>query len=40
VQYRSDAFENLTDFIVDENDYTIYLLADTRLYSIAASHLE
>jgi hypothetical protein len=40
VQYRSDAFNNLSDFIVDENGYTIYLLADTRLYSIAASHLE
>lgn len=40
VQYRSDAFTNLQDMIIDEDGYTIYLLADTKLYSIAASHLE
>ncbi len=40
VQYRSDAFQNLTDFIVDEAGYTIYLLAGSKLYSIAPSHLE
>lgn len=40
VQYRSDAFQGLTDFIVDEAGYTIYLLAGSKLYSIAPSHLE
>lgn len=40
VQYRSDSFSNLTDFVVDENGYTIYLLAGSKLYSIAASHIE
>lgn len=40
VQYRSDTFQNLTDFVVDEPGYTIYLLAGSKLYSIAPSHLE
>ena len=40
VQYSSSAFTGLTDFIVDESDYTIYLLAGSRLYSIATSHIE
>jgi hypothetical protein len=40
VQYRSDAFEQLTDFTVDEAGYTIYLLAGTKLFSIAPSHLQ
>ena len=40
VQYRSDAFASLTDMLVDENNYTIYLLSGSKLYSIAASHLK
>jgi len=40
VQYRSDAFQGLTDFVVDEEGYTVYLLAGSKLYSIAPSHLE
>ena len=40
VQYRSDAFAGLTDFTVDEAGYTIYLLAGSKLYSIAASHIK
>jgi hypothetical protein len=40
VQYRSDAFTSLTDFLVDEENYTIYLLSGSKLYSIAASHLK
>jgi hypothetical protein len=40
VQYRSDAFQGLTDFVVDESGYTIYLLVGSKLYSIAPSHLE
>ena len=40
VQYRSDAFQGLTDFVVDEDGYTMYLLAGSKLYSIAPSHLE
>ncbi|KKW32604.1 MAG: hypothetical protein UY76_C0022G0004 [Candidatus Uhrbacteria bacterium GW2011_GWA2_52_8d] len=40
VQYRSDAFQGLSDFVVDEAGYTIYLLAGSKLYSIAPSHLE
>ena len=40
VQYRSDAFQGVTDFVVDEAGYTIYLLAGSKLYSIAPSHLE
>ena len=39
-QYKSDAFSDLTDFTVDESRYSIYLLAGSKLYSIAASHLE
>ena len=40
VQYRSDAFQGLTDFVMDEDGYTMYLLAGSKLYSIAPSHLE
>ncbi|MBI5793474.1 hypothetical protein HZA87_00075 [Candidatus Uhrbacteria bacterium] len=40
VQYRSGAFGDLTDFVVDEQGYTIYLLAGSKIYSIAASHIK
>ncbi len=40
VQYRSGAFASLTDFVVDEEGYTIYLLAGSKIYSIAASHIK
>jgi len=40
VQYKSNAFTDLTDLAIDEDDYTIYLLAGSKLYSIAASHIE
>ncbi len=40
VQYRSGAFTDLTNFVVDEAGYTIYLLAGSKLYSIAASHIK
>ncbi|MBI5369728.1 hypothetical protein HZA85_00850 [Candidatus Uhrbacteria bacterium] len=39
VQYRSEAFENLTDLIVDEPGYSIYLLVGSKIYSIAPSHI-
>lgn len=39
VQYKSESFADLTDIMVDENDYTIYILSGSKLYSIAASHL-
>lgn len=39
-QYRSDAFQDLTDFLVDETNKTIYFLAGSKLYSITASHLK
>lgn len=39
-QYRSDAFQGLTDFLVDETNKIIYLLAGPKLYSITASHLK
>ncbi len=39
VQYRSDTFSNLTDIIVDESAYAIYLLSDSKIYSIAPSHI-
>ncbi|NQV88802.1 MAG: hypothetical protein HQ488_00575 [Parcubacteria group bacterium] len=40
VQYSSSAFTNLSDFTVDESDYTIYLLSGSKLYSIATSHIQ
>lgn len=40
VQYKSNALTDLTDFAVDEDAYTIYLLAGSKLYSIAASHIQ
>lgn len=39
-QYRSDAFEGVSDFLVDEPSKTIYFLVGTKLYSISASHLK
>jgi len=39
-QYRSDAFQGLSDFLVDEANKTIYLLAGPKLYSITTSHLK
>lgn len=38
-QFKSDLFTDLKGVSVDEKDYTIYLLAGSKLYSIAASHL-
>ncbi len=40
VQYRSSAFGGLTDILVDEPGYAIYLLSGSKIYSIAASHLK
>lgn len=40
VQYKSESFSDLTDMVVDEEDYSIYLLAGSKLYSIAASHID
>jgi hypothetical protein len=39
-QYKSNAFTDLSDIAIDEENYTIYLLAGSKLYSIAASHIE
>lgn len=39
VQYRSEAFGNLSDVMVDEKAYTIYLLSGSKVYSIAPSHI-
>ncbi len=39
MQYKSDSFDNLKGFAIDEKNYTIYLLSGSKLYSIAASHL-
>ncbi len=39
VQYHSDNFEDLKDFIVDEDSGQIYLLAGTQILSIEAIHL-
>lgn len=39
VQYKSESFQNLTDLIVDEDAYSIYLLSGSKIYSIAPSHL-
>jgi len=39
MQYKSDTFDDLKGFAVDEKNYTIYLLSGSKLYSIAASHL-
>jgi len=39
VQYRSEQFSGLVDFAVDEANKTIYLLTETHVYSISASHL-
>jgi len=39
VQYRSESFSSLTDIIVDESAYAIYLLSGSKIYSIAPSHI-
>jgi len=38
-QYRSDAFVNLADFLVDEPTKTLYFLAGSKLFAIQATHL-
>jgi hypothetical protein len=40
VQYRSSSFNGLSDILVDEPGYAIYLLSGSKIYSIAASHLK
>lgn len=40
VQYTSDAFTALADFLVDEKAQTIYLLSDANIYTISAGHLK
>jgi len=40
VQYRSDAWSGLTDFVVDETNKNIYLLAGQNVYTIQASHIQ
>jgi hypothetical protein len=40
VQYTSDAFTGLSDFLVDEKAQTIYLLSDANIYTISAGHLK
>lgn len=40
VQYRSSAFTGLSDILVDEQGYAIYLLSGSKVYSIAASHVK
>ncbi len=38
-QYRSDAFADLSDFLVDERARTAYLLSGSKLYAITLGHL-
>jgi len=40
IQYYSDKFNNLKDFAVNEQEKKIYLLDDTIVYGILASHLK
>ncbi len=40
VQYKSTAFSEMVNFVVDESNYTIYIMSGSKLYSIAASHLK
>lgn len=40
VQYTSDAFTALADFLVDEKTQTIYLLSGANIYTISAGHLK
>lgn len=39
VQYQSEAFVGLSDFVVDEASKSIYLLAGSKVYRIDATHL-
>ena len=39
-QYRSDAFDNMKDFIVAANEAKIYILNGSMIYGIPAEHLE
>lgn len=39
VQYRSESFVGLSDFVVDEASKSIYLLAGSKVYRIDATHL-
>ncbi len=39
-QYTSDQFDNLSDFIVDEANKTIYVLNGDKVYSFKGTHFE
>lgn len=39
IQYRSDRFDDLKDFIVLEKEKKIYLLCENKIYGIATNHL-
>ncbi|OGL61979.1 hypothetical protein A3C09_01470 [Candidatus Uhrbacteria bacterium RIFCSPHIGHO2_02_FULL_47_44] len=40
VQYTSETFTELTDFVVDETSQTIYLLSGANIYTISSGHLK
>lgn len=40
MQYKADDLENLNDFAIDEKNKKIYLLNNTSVYEIEASHFE
>lgn len=39
-QYISSSFTNLKDFIIQEKEHKIYVLNDTQIYGIIASHVD
>jgi hypothetical protein len=39
-QYRSDSWSGLTDFLVDEPNKTIYLIAGSKLFSLPVTHIK
>ncbi|MEA2088555.1 MAG: hypothetical protein U9O55_01795 [Patescibacteria group bacterium] len=39
IQYYSDKFNNLNDFIIDEKEKKIYALADNKMFIIKITHL-
>lgn len=40
IQYHSEEFDNLKDFVVDESDSKIYILNGNKIFGIPANHLE
>ena len=40
IQYYSDKFNNLNDFVIDEKEKKIYVLADNKMFVVEITHFD